>query len=1050
MLSLLIRRVRTQWPLLATLVALLAIGATVAGTCALLVTRTAEQALTSVATRGPADQVRATAYTVEVKPRAAASVAADTRAVLTEAYAPYPITTTVRASSRMRVLPSAPEVNGLPAETYLSGVDGLRQRATLLTGRWPRAGAAPVEAVLLETTARMLGITVGQRVRIGQERAFDAAPALDVTVVGVVRPRPGTGWERDTLGGQGYLVSFFSEGVSDQLVLSYGPFLVNLPDLYATPSVVDRLEVVAVPDLSRADLRGLNRADIRLDDAGRRLGRVLGDRVNIQRVDARLPVTMQQAREQRRVAGAVVIAVALLGCGLTAAALVLAGRLTAGVRAGETTLLSALGVSRGQFTVLAAVETAVLAVLAAAIAVPASAGLHAGLTHLPPLAGAGLAVGPGTNAAQLFSVTGGALALAVLLAVLTIRPVTAPGERHRRAELVARSGVDLLLAGLAAIGWWQLTGQPDTATSRTDVVRVAAPALVLTAGAALALRLVPPALRGLDRLARKARGLVLPLAVFEAARRPHAVAAGLLVSLACSAGTFGLAFGATWDRSQHDQADLAVGTDLRVSVTGPPVTGDGPALAAATGGSVSPAVDRGVGLGQWTGGATQPPRLVAVDTARAGTLLRGRLDGGRTWSQVGAGLTPKNRVEGLPVAPGTALTITGTATGDVPIAVSPRLVLQDATGLRGTCIGERVTLDGRIHRLPDCATATGQRLVAIALPISPDAAAPDTATTRVSVTVTVPGAATGSPWTATSAPPQSGMLTDPAVSATAGRLTMTAGVQLVSSEAAARTLVATAFPDPGPVPVAVAARVAGQLGVGPGARLSMPVGVTPVPIVVTAVVPEVPAAPGAPAVLADIDTLSRSLIAAGDLTYPIDAWWAGQPRAGAAERVAALHLGQVTTRDAETARLTGSAPRAGVRPSLQLLVLVAVLLLLAGVVLHVNSDLRVRAVEVARLRGLGVTRREVRAMLLGQHAGVLLPLLLAGALVGALATAVVAPPMVRAETGATPIPAPAGVWPWAAEGALLGLLVVACALAVTVVVIAQTRRADAAHLRVAT
>ncbi|MEV7623797.1 FtsX-like permease family protein [Actinoplanes sp. NPDC089786] len=1046
MLKLLARRVRSQWALLAALVALLAIGATVAGACALLVTRTGEQALESVATRGRSDDVMTTAYTVEVKASQATSVAADTRAVLEEAYAPFPIATSVRASSRMRALASAPQVNGLPAETYLSGMDGLQQRATLRSGRWPRAGAAPIEAVLLETTARLLGIRVGQRVRLGNERAFDSAPPLDVTVVGIVRPLPGTGWERDTLGGLGYEVGSFSEGGSDEPVLAYGPFLVDLGDLFATPSVMDRLEVVAAPDLAGADLRDLNAATVRLGDAGRGLARALGDRVSIQRVDARLPVTLGQAREQRRVATSVVLAVAVLGGGLTAAALVLAGRLTSGVRAEETALLSALGVGPGQFAAAAAVETGTLAVLAALIGAPASALLHAGLTHLPPLSGAGLTSAPSTNATHLIAVGAAALGLAVVLAVLTIRPVVAPGERRGRAEFYARSGVDLLLVAFAAIGWWQLNGQSDVASTRTDVVRVAAPALVLTAGAALALRLVPPALRGLDRLARRARGLVLPLAAFEAARRPSAVAAGLLVSLACAAATFGIAFEATWDRSQRDQAALSVGTDLAVAVTGTPEAGTGATIADATGGTVSPAADRGVGLGQWVGGAGDPPRLVALDTRRAGELMRGRPDS--AWAGVGALLAPRTQIDGLDLEPGAALTMGGTATGDFPIVVTPRLVLQDPAGVRTTCIGGQVPLDGATHRLPDCGVTAGQQLVAVSLPISAATEPDDLATTSVKVTLNVPG---GSSWTATSAPPSPGQLSKTAVSAGAGGLTMSADVRLVSAENSARTLIATAFGSPGRVPVVVAARVADELGVKRGGTLSMPVGTTPVGVTVADIVPQIPGAAGAPAVLADLDTLSRAMILAGDLRYPMDGWWVGHPaRPDAAARVAALHVGEVTTRAGETTRLIGSPPRAGVRPALGLLVLVATLLLLAGVVLHVNSDLRVRAVEVARLRGLGMTRREVRAMLFGQHAGILAFLLIAGALVGGLATVIVAPPMVRAETGAAPIPVAHPVWPWASEALLLALLVLACAVLVTVVVLAQTRRADAAHLRVAT
>jgi hypothetical protein len=1052
MVSLLVSRLRTQWPLLAALAALVAIGATVAGACALLVTGTADRAMESVATRGSVDDVDATAFTLQVAPKQAGSVAADARRVLIESFAPFPVTTTVRASSRVRALPSTSGGAARPGEAYLSGVDGLRDRGTLVSGRWPRAGASPIEAVLLEPTARMLGVHPGRRLRLGQERAFDAAPPIDVTVVGVIRPLPATGWERDPLGGQGYDRGQVTDDASDQPVPGYGPFLVDLGDLFATPSVMDRLEVVAVPDLAGARLRDLNAAAARLDGADPRLSRQLGDRVHIERVDAALPRTLAQAREQRRVADAVVFAVALLGCGLTAVALVLAGRLVSGVRAGETALMSALGVSPAQFAAAAAVETAFLAVLAAVVAAPLSALLHSGLTHLPPLSGAGLTVAPRTNLTHLLTVAAAAAALALLLAVLTIRPVATPGERgRRRADLLARSGADLLLVAFAGVAWWQLHGQPDIAVTRTDVVRATAPVLVLTAGAALALRAVPPALRGLDRLARRARGLILPLAAFEAARRPHAVAAGLLVSLACAAGTFGVALDASWERSQHDQADMATGTDLTVAVTGGARPGDGEAVTAATGGTVSPVANRGIALGQWTGGATRPPRLIAVDTAHAGALLRGRADGDQSWSQVGAALTPKTTVRGVAVPAGTTLTVSGTATGNIPIVVVPQLVLQDPTGLRTTCIGDRVPLDGTAHRLGTCATAGGSRLVAIAMPITPAAPAPEVAAAEVAVAVALPGLTAGSPWTASSAPPAAETLTDVAVTATAGRLTMSAGVQLAGAENAARTLVATAFADPGALPVAMASRVAEEIGVGPGDSLTMPVGVTPVPITVAAVVPEVPGAPGAPAVLADIDALSRSLIVNGDLRYPMDAWWVGHPaRADAAERVAALHLGETSTRAGETARLAGSPPRAGVRPALRLLVLIAVLLLLAGVVLHLNSDLRIRAVEVARLRGLGMTRREVRTLLFSQHAGVLLPLLIAGLAVGALGTALVAPPMIRAETGAAPVPSAVPIWPWAAEAALLGALAGACALAVIVLVIVHTRRADAAHLRVAT
>jgi hypothetical protein len=250
------------------------------------------------------------------------------------------------------------------------------------------------------------------------------------------------------------------------------------------------------------------------------------------------------------------------------------------------------------------------------------------------------------------------------------------------------------------------------------------------------------------------------------------------------------------------------------------------------------------------------------------------------------------------------------------------------------------------------------------------------------------------------------------------------------------------------MPIALSSRLAADVNAGPGSRLSLGIGVTAVDAVVTEVVPTIPSAPGAPAALADVDALSRALVLQGDLDTPVTAWWVGNPRADAAANVAALHLGKTMTRTAETERLTGSPLRASLPAVLRALVVAAALLLLGGIVLHTAYDVQLRALEVARLRGLGMSRHDIRATLLAEHAAVLLPLLLAGAAVGAAASRVVAPLLIRSDIGAAPVPAATAVWPWAAESALLGLLIAGSALAIAAVVTVQTRRADAAHLRI--
>lgn len=1053
MIALLLRRARAQWPLLLSLLAVLTIGATLLGACTLLVTRTSERAVEVAASRADADDIEVTAYLATISAANAGSVAADTRTLLTSSTQPFATTSSTRASSEMRELPAQSDTaHDLLSEGYLSGVDGLQSQAKLIAGRWPRSAAdgarpgTPIEAVLFDNTARLLGLKVGSHEHLGKELGRFEAPELDVTIVGLVHPLPDAGWDRDVLGGAGFDPD--PEDVAyARDVNAYGPFLVTLDDLLASKSDLARLEVTTHPDLSAPTGRDLDRLTDSVLGADNRLAGTLGDRVHLERVASPLPQTLLATRNQQELTAGEVLALALIGVLLTAIALALAGRLTTGVRAEESALFTALGTSRGQFAGVSAVEAAVLAVLAAVLAVPASSVLHSLLTHVAPLKGAGLATTPAVTLPQVLAVAGGALALAILHVGLAVRPASDSGDRRTRRELLARSGADLLLFALAGVGWWQLRSQPAAGGSRADAVRVLAPALLLIAGTALSLRLLPPALRQAERLAGRSRGTVLPLALFQAARRPQAYAAGLLIGLACAAATFGTAFSATWNTSQHDQADLAVGTDLAVTLDAPPAAGQSAAFAAATGGTISPVAGQNIAVGQWLGGSGEAPWLVAVDTRHAAQLMRGRTGTGGSWADIAGPLAPPAPVSGPELPRGATPTVGGKARGST-IVVTPRLLLQDATGLRTACSGPAIVLDGHPHPVPGCAPIAGLRLVALALPIT--GASSDSPTTNVDITMALPaGSTSAAPWSARAASSESGQLTQPAVEATGNRLHLTANVQFMDPADSSRVLIATTFPDPGPVPVAVSRSFADDVNARAGSKLSLTFTTTPIAAVVTEVVPTIPSAPGQAAALADVDTVSRALIAHGDLDSPVTAWWSGNPRPGAAAKVAALRLGKATTRTGETARLTGSPARASLPAVLRVLVAAAILLLLGGVILHVACDVQLRALEVARLRGLGMSRRDIRAALLGEHTAVLLPLLIAGALIGALATWVVAPLLIRSDTGAAPVPDAVAQWPWPSEAALLGLLLVGSALAVLAVVAVQARRADAAHLRVA-
>ncbi|GAA3594624.1 ABC transporter permease [Kineosporia mesophila] len=1053
MLKLLVRRARASWPLLAAVVAVVTIGGTLLGVSARLLTVSAGTALTAGMSRTEPAEVETIAYLSDIQNENAARVIADTRELLKDAVSPLgtPVTQT-RASSTMRTL----EVRGNDSAVgYLTGMDDLSRAVRLTAGEWPAAG--PVNGVLpvvvLESTARAMRLEPGSRVRLGSQSSArfgedDGVERTDLLVTGVAAPRQNAGWDRDVLGAEGFdqAVAVGYAGTAP----GAGPFLVGTPALIGTGLALDRIQVDVQPALDAADAGKLDAVATRLATADRRLGDRLGDRVHQQRVASTLLGTVTRVYTQQAVTRSTVLVVMLLGTLLTASALLLAGRLVTRSRAAQTALFSAMGAGRGQQLGLAAGEVAGLALIATALSVPASSFGHAALTRLPALRHAGLTTGPGVSGGQVLVILIGVLALSAVLLLPALRSDPAAqdaAEQRGGKELLVRSGADLALVALAAVGWWQLQVQP-TAQSGTDVVRILAPGLILLAGAALMVRLTGLPLGLADRAARRSRRLVLPLAAFEASRRPQAIAAALLLVLAVASGTFGLALAATWQQSQVDQADLAVGTDLRVELAGPAQAGQAGVLREAVGGTISPVLEQDVAVGQWLGGTGNAPHLVALNSADAGDLLRGRLPEGTSWAQIGAAIAP-----GQP-APSVALNgppeITGSTDSESVLQITPQLVLQDAAGLRSTCGLRPIVLDGEPHRATDCDTLPeNSRVVAVVVDLAPGPAADAEnliGTGSVKLSFRFPRA-DGDPgrWQASSYGRQDGtrVLSVAGDGAREGAdivFHLDAVVQLSDLYYANGQFVMAGFVAPQEVPVVVSQDFADVLGSGPGDRYSILINTVSVPVKVAAVVPDVPSAPGRSAMLADADLLGRVLTAQGARPTVGNAWWVGHPKnvSGAGK----LGLGEVTTRDAEHQELSQGPLRVGVPAALAMLLPAVLLLAVGGLTLHVVSDLRSRAGEVARLRSLGLTRRTVTGMLLAQHGGLLVLLTAAGTALGAITAAVVGPLLIRSDLGAAPVPDALFRWPWTHEILLLAVLLLTGQAVIRVVSGIQVRAGD--------
>lgn len=1083
--ALLLRRARAQAGLLLAVTATALVALTVLGTCALLLGPGRSGALDAAVAGAPPG---ATAVQARVDPAPgadAAAVAARTAALLEDALAPLPADASVWSETPLLALEGMPASYG-PAFAYLADAPGVGDLARLVAGTWPggedgageqrageqRAGGhgavadagaqAPVPVAVPRAAAEALGLAVGDVLRLGP--SADSAPDADlvVRVSGVYAPRGAGGdatpWTRDLLAGAGADPDHGRPGTQGRRTSpAFGP-LVVAPD--ATGGVLAAagtgpVSVAVQPGDVRADAATLSRVAGRVAGVRTELADRLGDAAERVVVRTTLPAVLRAAVTQHGVTGAAA-AVAGLLCGVLAvAALLLAGRLLAARRAGERTLLQDRGAGRSWLLRAAVAEAGVVVGVAAVLAVPASLALYAvaaaAVPVLPPV-GAPPGVLLGTAAAG---------ALALLLALCAPAARTVASHRVEGVRRFARTGADLLLVALAAVVALRLRG------GTSDVLRTLAPVLCLVALSVIALRAVPFVARGAERSARRSRRFVLPLAALDVARRPRPAAAVLLVVLAAAGSTFGAAWWATTARSQGEQAEVQVPAELVVSgLTGTPAEQED-ALRTAAGVAGLPAVDRVTALGTLVGAGSgeAPTRLLAV---AQDAPLRGRLPDGLRWPDLTADLLPGGPAPTLALgaAGERGFRLEGTATGAVPVTAVATLVLQDARGVRTAVVTEEVPLDGVVHDLVPAAAPgrTGTStpgpeedgaLAAVLLHLRAGAPLPEAGAAPSQVQVRVGwdapaasgGSGAGAAWGA--APTTASALALPASSATVDREGLRAGatLDLVAATAGPADLVLCGFPRPGPLPVLVSRDLATGASLRVGDLLDVLVGRTPVPARVVGVAPYLPGAPEGPAVLADLDALSRAALAQAEAATLVDAWWVdgAGPDAAAALRDRGA---EVTVHADVAAALRDGPQQAAVGTALALLVGAAVLLALVGAVLHAAGSADDRGPEVARLLALGASPRAVAATHVAQHAVLDVLGVAVGTAVGAATASLLAPALTVTASGGAPVPPALVVWPWPVQGAVLAALVVGSTLVTLPVVGALVRRATASHLRV--
>ncbi|MFE6287455.1 FtsX-like permease family protein [Streptomyces sp. NPDC057877] len=919
------------------------------------------------------------------------------------------------------------ERDGNPALTYFAALDRTQVRA--VDGRLPREAAVSggtVEAALPRSAARRLGIGPGERLTVTDR--LDGPP-VRVLITGVYRPVDVRApyWQLDDLGGRGVKASGFT---------TYGPLLTA--EGVATSG---RVSAGASGWLVSADYSSLTTTRIgALREAVRSGSAELRERPALSGMTVGatgLPEVLDRIERSLLVTRSSVLIVAvqlvlLAGCAL----LLVAGSLSA-ERTGETRLLRARGATRARLAGLAALE-ALLIALPAVIVAPLVAGP---LTRLMAGQGAlgrtGVRVDvPVGGRAEVWAVAAGVAVLcAVAVAVPAWRASFASGVRARALPVPLRAGADVGLLAVAGVAFWLLDGQRSGAVTAdragvlgVDPLLVVAPALVLLAGTVLVLRLLPLLARTGERLLVRGRGLTGAMVGWQFSRRPMRGAGPvLLLVISVALGVVAIGQGASWHRSQDDQADFRAGAEVRVLAAGGGGVGRTDVYAGLAGvDGIAPAVRSTMPLS-----GSRTATVVALNTAGAAGAVLARRD--LTEGPMLAGLAPRGMPTGIEVPAGTVrLTLTAALHSTVPgPGGDVTLSVRDRYGTSYAIPSGRLAADGRPHRLtPDLGGARGP-LALTGLELRTSQPSGRAHRHRLALGALTATAADGdvrrltlpTRWTtaveadsAAASPDDSARPTRPRVTSTAP-VTMTYRTGHVPSDvswpASPLTVRLDVAQPPVPQIVAVATdRFLTASGARVGQRVEVRFDGRSVPVRIVRTASALPTteatARDGGALLVDLRAVDRVLRARDGTGLTPTEWWLRTAAPGAvAAAVRALpdvEPEQVVVRDEIAAQLRddpfGAAPEAALLGAAAVTVLFASL----GFAVSAAGALRARDGEFAVLRALGTPRRRLARLVAVEH-GVLVALaLLVGTALGVVLTYALVPLVVLTGEATRPLP----------------------------------------------
>lgn len=559
-------RTRTDWPIVGAAWLIMVLAATLLATGPIYSSAVSvaglQRVLADADPRAANLAVHARVATTEV---GAADVAV--RGVLDEALAAYHPEVFVAGRSASFALPDQPgeQVTDL---TVLGFDDGLQAHADLRAGEWPSAaGRADVPVALSEESAALLGVAIGDRLRLVSRLEEALTPTVRVTGIFAITDAADPYWWQDEA-----VLSGVEQGEHYRTI---GP-LFTTPEAVAANAGGATLGVDwhAFPDFGALGVAQLGRLRAALAELPPRLEIALPEATPT--LQTELGAILAASERSLLVSRTGVLLLIVQLAVLAAYAIVLTAGLLVEHRRLGTALLRSRGAGPLQVAWLSLLEGLLLAVPAALLAPWLAVGAVNLLNVAGPLAEIGLSVQPEVSLEAQLAAAAAAGACALLLVVpafLAARSFAAEEgarSRHETRTIGQRLGIDVALLTLTVVALWQLRlyGTPLTRNVRgtlgLDPLLVAAPAIALLAGGVLALRVLPLLAVGLESLVTRGRHLVGSLGARQLSRRPlRYTRAALLLMLAISMGVFAVSYDSTWSRSQVDQSAFQVGTDIR-------------------------------------------------------------------------------------------------------------------------------------------------------------------------------------------------------------------------------------------------------------------------------------------------------------------------------------------------------------------------------------------------------------------------------------------------------------------------------------------------------